>query len=60
VVKDSEQMIPRTRASLETGLIALQDLVDALSADADVAATNEYKDAAAIVSEVEAAWKAEK
>ncbi|TXT13289.1 hypothetical protein VHUM_00656 [Vanrija humicola] len=59
VQKDSEQMIPRTRKQLEEGLVALQDLVSALQADADVSATQEYQDAAGIVQQVEAAWKGE-
>jgi len=52
-------MIPRTRASLETALVALQDLVDALHADTAVAATQEYRDAFSIVQQVETAWKSE-
>lgn len=57
MLKDSEQMIPRTRKQLEAGLVELQDLVEALHADAATAQSQEFKDAFSIVQQVEAAWK---
>lgn len=59
VVADSQQMIPRTRKQLQDGVVALQDLVDGLKDDAEVAASQEYRDAVAILQKVEADWKAE-
>lgn len=58
-MKDSEQMIPRTRKQLEEAMVALEDLVNALHSEADVAATQEFKDAFSIVQQVETAWKGE-
>ncbi|KAI9631879.1 co-chaperone [Dioszegia hungarica] len=46
VVKDSEQMIPRTKKSLDEAVVALEDLVDGMSSDETITATQEYKDAA--------------
>lgn len=53
-------MIPRTRKQLEDGVLTLQDLVDGLKDEAEVAASQEYKDATVILQQVETAWQAEK
>ncbi|GFZ45355.1 hypothetical protein JCM24511_03081 [Saitozyma sp. JCM 24511] len=57
VLKDSEQMIPRTRKSLEDAVLALQDLVDALAAEPSLSETPEYTAAKSQLEEVDAAWK---
>ncbi|KAL7423201.1 hypothetical protein Q5752_002501 [Cryptotrichosporon argae] len=59
VVADSEQMVPRTRRALEEAVVVLDDLLDGLKPDADVAASAEYTDAFSLVQQVQAAWKAD-
>ncbi|ORY31442.1 tubulin binding cofactor A [Naematelia encephala] len=55
VVKDTEQMVPRTRKSLQEALQALEDLVAGLASEAEVTGSKEYETAVAVVNEVQAA-----
>lgn len=52
-------MIPRVRKQLEEAHVALEDLVSALAGEEEIAASTEYKDAAALVAQVDEAWQAE-
>ncbi|ORX40232.1 putative Co-chaperone [Kockovaella imperatae] len=52
VLKDSEQMIPRTQKSLQEARDGLKDLVDALGTEDSINATDEYKAAVAILDKV--------
>ncbi|WWC62409.1 uncharacterized protein I303_105005 [Kwoniella dejecticola CBS 10117] len=57
VLKDSEMMVPRTRGQLEEAVQSLDDLVTALEGEESISSSQEYKDAAAQLKEIEAAWE---
>ncbi|WWC70616.1 uncharacterized protein I206_104567 [Kwoniella pini CBS 10737] len=59
VLRDSEMMVPRTRKQLEEAVQSLDDLVTALQGEESISSSQEYKNAAAQLKEVENALQAQ-